>query len=85
MIRPGFLSSADRLELEALRASPARGTTALPAGGRIAILLLDDGKSCKRFRIFCIWTTIPFGAGIKPSARWLGALLSTAGKAVSPV
>ena len=50
MIRPGFLSSADRLELEAcLRRQREDHGIARRAN---AILLLDDGKSCQEISNF---------------------------------
>ena len=50
MIRPGFLSSADRLELEAcVRRQREDHGIARRAN---AILLLDDGESCARIAKF---------------------------------
>jgi len=50
MIRPGFLSSADRLELEAcVRCQREDHGIARRAN---AILLLDDGESCARIAKF---------------------------------
>ena len=50
MIRPGFLSSADRLELEAcVRRQREDHGIARRAN---AILLLDDGKSCQEISDF---------------------------------
>jgi transposase len=50
MIRPGFLSSADRLELEAcVRRQREDHGIARRAN---AILLLDDGESCARIAMF---------------------------------
>lgn len=84
MIRPGFLSSADRLELEAcVRCQREDHGIARRAN---AILLLDDGESCARIAKFLYLDDIPSGAGIKPFCKMVGMrLLSTAGNAVSPV
>ena len=50
MIRPGFLSSADRIELEAcVRRQREDHGIARRAN---AILLLDDGKSCQEISVF---------------------------------
>ena len=50
IIRPGFLSSADRLELEAcVRRKREDHGIARRAN---AILLLDDGKSCREISVF---------------------------------
>jgi hypothetical protein len=50
MIRPGFLSSADRIELEAcVRRQREDHGIARRAN---AILLLDDGESCARIAKF---------------------------------
>ena len=50
MIRPGFLSSADRIELEAcVRRQREDHGIARRAN---AILLLDDGKSCQAIAEF---------------------------------
>ena len=46
MIRPGFLSSADRIELEACVRRQREDH--IIARRAIAILLLDDGEGCKR-------------------------------------
>ena len=84
MIRPGFLSSANRTELEAcVRRQREDHGIARRAN---EILLLDDGESCARIEKFSTWTTIPSRAGIRATGKMVGIRLpSTAGKAVSPV
>ena len=84
MIRPGFLSSADGIELEAcVRRQREDHGIARRAN---AILLLDDGESCARIAKFSTWTTILSGAGIRATGKMAGMRLpSTAGKAASPV
>jgi hypothetical protein len=84
MIRPGFLSSADRLELEAcVRRQREDHGIARRAN---AILLLDDGESCARIAKFLYLDDDTIRAGIKPTCKMVGMrLLLTAGKAVSPV
>jgi hypothetical protein len=59
MICPGFLSSADRIELEAcVRRQREDHGIAWRAN---AILLLDDGKAVLGSQNLSTWTTIPSG------------------------
>ena len=67
MIRPGFLSSSDRIELEAcVRRQREDHGIARRAN---AILLLDDGESCARIAKFlyldgrCCMDPYPTGIG----------------------
>ena len=50
MIRPGFLSSADRIELEACVHRQREDHGIVQQAN--AILLLDDGESCARISKF---------------------------------
>ncbi len=66
MIRPGFLSPTERLELEAcVRSQREDHGIARRAN---ALLLLDDGKSCQVIVEFLYWTKATVGAGPKPNA-----------------
>jgi len=67
VIRPGFPSSADRIELKAglRRQREDHGI----AGRANAILLLDDGESCARIANFSTLTTIPSGTGIRATGK----------------
>ena len=84
MIRPGFLSSADRIELEAcVRRQREDHGIARRAN---AILLLDDGESCARIAKFLYLDDDTIGAGIRAAGKMAGMRLpSTAGKVVRPV
>ena len=79
MIRPNFLSAANRLELErCLRRH--RGEYGIGRRAN-AILLLDKGKSCAEIAEFCTSMMILSVAGTKPSGRRVGMLLRmTAGR-----
>jgi hypothetical protein len=84
MICYGFLSSTDRIELEAyVRRQREDYGIACRAN---AILLLDDGESCARIAKFLYLDDDTIRACIKPFCKMVGLRLpSTAGKTVSPV
>ena len=84
MIRPGFLSSAERLELEVCVRSQRKDHGVARRAN--VILLLDGGKSCHVIAEYCTWTMILSAFGTRLTARAAGTrLLSMAGKAVNLV